>query len=222
MPPSNEWYAVGECAEQAVDGSLHSGEIEESISKGLNQLTVGKFRAPGLRQALFAIEGTCQLSVGGGGCVSVIAQVDDRPKKGRSLELLSMDKRTEPIDESYRGLPDISDEFFDYTVTGNQPVAVRENPLREVLEMGAKTVDKSRELFPPGLIGPFSLETVYNPTRGFAVFEVSARIVAGTNLYPTGSPYSASIYGEPMSTGRCIARELKRGLERGDLNKTVF
>lgn len=59
------------------------------------------------------------------------------------MELPSMDKRTEPIDESYRGLPDISDEFFDYTVTGNQPVAVRESPLREVLEMGAKTVDKS-------------------------------------------------------------------------------
>lgn len=139
-----------------------------------------------------------------------------------SLELLGMDKRIEPIDESYRGLPDISEEFFDYTVTGNQPVVVRESFLTEVLKMGARTVEKSIERFPPGLVGPFSLETVYSPTRGFTVFEISARIVAGTNLYPTGSPYSAYLYGEPMSTGRRIARDLKWGLERGELHRIIF
>lgn len=139
-----------------------------------------------------------------------------------SLELLSMDRRIEPVDECYRGLPEIPEEFFDYTVTGNQPVVVRESLLTEVLRMGAGTVEKSRELFSPGLIGPFSLETVYNPNRGFTVFEISARIVAGTNLYPMGSPYSAYTYGEPMSTGRRIARELKCGLERGELDQIIF
>jgi len=144
------------------------------------------------------------------------------PIRDRNLELLSMDKRIEPIDESYRGLPKISEDFLDFTVTGNQPVIVRESLLTEVLVMGAKTVEKSIELFPPGMIGPFSLETVYSPTRGFTVFEISARIVAGTNLYPMGSPYSAYSYREPMSTGRRIARELRRGLEEGELEKIVF
>jgi 5-formaminoimidazole-4-carboxamide-1-(beta)-D-ribofuranosyl 5'-monophosphate synthetase len=144
------------------------------------------------------------------------------PVKDGSLELLSMDKRIEPIDESYRGLPDIPEEFFDYTVTGNQPVIVRESLLTDVLRMGARTVERSMELFPPGMIGPFSLETIYSPIRGFTVFEISARIVAGTNLYPMGSPYSAYLYGEPMSTGRRIARELKLGLERDELDKIVF
>lgn len=144
------------------------------------------------------------------------------PLRDGSLELLSMDKRIEPIDESYRGLPNISEEFLDFTVTGNQPVVVRESLLTEVLVMGAKTVEKSIELFPPGMIGPFSLETVYSPTRGFTVFEISARIVAGTNLYPMGSPYSAYSYREAMSTGRRIARELRRALEEGELDKIVF
>lgn len=139
-----------------------------------------------------------------------------------SLELLSMDRRIEPIDESYRGLPDVPEEFFDFTVTGNQPVILRESLLTEILGIGARTVEKSLELFPPGMTGPFSLETIYSPTRGFTIFEISARIVAGTNLYPMGSPYSAYLYGEPMSTGRRIARELKHGLEEGKLDKIVF
>jgi len=144
------------------------------------------------------------------------------PVGNGSLELLSMDKRIEPVDECYRGLPEISEEFFDYTVTGNQPVVIRESLLTEVLRMGARTTGRSRELFSPGLIGPFSLETMYHPNRGFTVFEISARIVAGTNLYPMGSPYSAYTYGKPMSTGRRIARELRRGLEEGTLDKIVF
>jgi len=144
------------------------------------------------------------------------------PIKDGSLELLSMDKRIEPIDESYRGLPEIPEEFFDYTVTGNQPVIVRESLLTDVLRMGGRTVERSMELFPPGMIGPFSLETVYSPDKGFTVFEISARIVAGTNLYPMGSPYSAYLYGEPMSTGRRIARELRLGIERDELDKIVY
>ncbi len=144
------------------------------------------------------------------------------PTSSGGLELLSMDKRIEPIDESYRGLPDIPEEFFDYTVTGNQSVILRESLVPDVLAMGAKTVDKSVELFPPGMIGPFSLETVYSPSKGFKIFEISARIVAGTNLFPTGSPYSAFLYEEPMSTGRRIARELKNASERGLLDKIVF
>ncbi len=138
------------------------------------------------------------------------------------LELLSMDKRIEPIDESYRGLPDIPEEFFDYTVTGNQPVIVRESLLSEVLRMGTRTVEKSMELFSPGMIGPFSLETVYDPEKGFTVFEISARIVAGTNLYPLGSPYSAYLYEEPMSTGRRIAREVRLASQQNDLDQIIF
>ena len=139
-----------------------------------------------------------------------------------TLELLSMDKRIEPIDESYRGLPNVPEEFYDYTVTGNQPVIARESLLPEVFEIGVKAVDASIKLFPPGMLGAFSLETIYQPEKGFTVFEVSARIVAGTNLYPNGSPYSFYLFREPMSTGRRIARELREAIKRKSLEKIVF
>jgi len=138
------------------------------------------------------------------------------------LELLSIDKRIEPIDEVYRGLPHILPDYLDYTVTGNQPVVVRESLLPQILDMGAKLVESSIELFPPGLIGPFCIETVYNPRKGFIVFEVSARIVAGTNLYPEGSPYTPYLFKEPMSTGRRIARDIRVALERNLLPSLVY
>ena len=144
------------------------------------------------------------------------------PTREGNVELLSMDKRIEPIDESYRGLPDIPEDFLDYTVTGNQPVIARESLLPKMLEMGRTTVERSAVLFPPGLIGAFSLETIYHPSRGFTVFEISARIVAGTNLYPQGSPYSAYLFSEPMSTGRRIARELYLAGKRNALEKVIF
>ena len=137
-------------------------------------------------------------------------------------EMLSMDKRIEPIDESYRGLPNVPDEFLDYTVTGNQPIIIRESFLPEVIKMGVDTVNASIKLFEPGMIGPFCLETIYHPEKGFTVFEISARIVAGTNLYPEGSPYSTYLFEEPMSTGRRIAREIKLGISKNALEKIVF
>ena len=55
----------------------------------------------------------------------------------------------------------------------------------------------------------------------FYVFEISARIVAGTNLYIEGSPYTALRYKEPMSTGRRIARDIKVAIETGKIDKVL-
>ncbi len=139
-----------------------------------------------------------------------------------ALEILGMDRRIEPIDEVYRGLPEVSNEFFDYTVTGNEPLVIREKLLVDLVEIGTKVIEESSELFPPGLVGPFCLETVYHPERGFTVFEISGRIVAGTNLFTQGSPYSYYYFEEPMSTGRRIAREIKEGKKREQLEKIIY
>ncbi|MBI4361637.1 MAG: formate--phosphoribosylaminoimidazolecarboxamide ligase [Euryarchaeota archaeon] len=134
-------------------------------------------------------------------------------------EILGMDRRLETVDESYRNLPDPPE--LEFTVSGNTPVVVREKFLRDLVTAGDSVVAASRRLFPPGLIGPFCLESIYHPSRGFTYFEISARIVAGTNLYPTGSPYSAYLFEEPMSTGRRIAREIKLALEDKRLPELV-
>ena len=144
-----------------------------------------------------------------------------RTSKGK-VQILGIDRRIEPIDEAYRGLPDVPPEFFDYTVTGNQPVVLRESLLPEVLSFGVNVVDASIKLFPPGIIGAFCLETIYHPSRGFVVFEISARIVAGTNVYAGGSQYSQFTYKEPMSMGRRIAREIKIGLKELTIAEIIY
>ena len=138
------------------------------------------------------------------------------------LELLGVDRRLEVIDEIYRGLPELIEEYLDYTVTGNIPVVVREKLIVEILQAAGKIASASRRLFNPGLIGPFCLEMVYHPKRGFTVFEISARIVAGTNLYPLGSPYSPYYYSEPMSMGRRIAREIRNALKYDKLDQLIY
>ena len=129
-----------------------------------------------------------------------------------ALELLSMDRRDESnIDELYKlgSTEELKKHgmFPSLVVTGNIPIVIRESLLSQVLEMGENVIQKSYELF-GGLIGPFCLETIVTDKLEFKVFEISCRIVAGTNPYISGSPYSDMI--EPgMSTGQRIAREIK-------------
>jgi 5-formaminoimidazole-4-carboxamide-1-(beta)-D-ribofuranosyl 5'-monophosphate synthetase len=46
--------------------------------------------------------------------------------------------------------------------------------------------------------------------------------VAGTNVYPEGSPYSTYYYKEPMSNGRRIAKELKLAAKLKKLKQIVY
>jgi 5-formaminoimidazole-4-carboxamide-1-(beta)-D-ribofuranosyl 5'-monophosphate synthetase len=55
----------------------------------------------------------------------------------------------------------------------------------------------------------------------FVVFEVSARIVAGTNPFVHGSPYTWLRYDFPMSTGRRIAMELRQALNEDRLDEVL-
>lgn len=87
--------------------------------------------------------------------------------------------------------------------------------------MGERFVTTAKKLVPPGMIGPFCLEGVYDDNGKFTVFEFSARIVAGTNLYIDGSPYSDLIYDEPMSMGRRIAREIKNAESKSQLQTII-
>jgi 5-formaminoimidazole-4-carboxamide-1-(beta)-D-ribofuranosyl 5'-monophosphate synthetase len=71
------------------------------------------------------------------------------------------------------------------------------------------------------MIGPFCLEGVCDALGNFVTFEFSARIVAGTNLYIMGSPYSSLIYDDPMSMGRRIAVEIKNAQNTADMKNIL-
>ena len=138
------------------------------------------------------------------------------------LEIMSMDRRYETNVDSLGRIPAAAQEGMDvspsYVVVGNQPVSLRESMLAEALRMGDDVVRVSKEICgPKGLFGAFCIETIITPDMQFYIMEISARIVAGTNLFIDGSPYSYLNYSEPMSTGRRIAREIKNALLTNNL-----
>jgi len=154
---------------------------------------------------------------------SPIKQEGYKLSKG-SLELLSMDRRDESnIDEMYKlgSVEELKRHGFfpSFVVTGNIPIVARESLLPKFFEIAERVVEKSFDLF-GGLIGPFCVETIVTDQMEVIVFEVSARIVAGTNPFVTGSPYSDYIQPE-LSTGRRIAQEIKLGKEKGLLHEII-
>ena len=151
-------------------------------------------------------------------------QNDAYPLNVGSLQLLSMDRRDETtIDEVQRlgSIQELEELGIHptFVVTGNIPIVMRESLLPKVFNMGKAVVEKSIELF-GGVIGSFCLETVVTEDLEFKVFEISARIVAGTNPYISGSPYSELIQKD-LSTGRRIAQEIKFAKNKNLLEKIL-
>jgi 5-formaminoimidazole-4-carboxamide-1-(beta)-D-ribofuranosyl 5'-monophosphate synthetase len=139
---------------------------------------------------------------------------------GGTLQFLGVDRRDESIiDEAHRlgSIYELEEMGIQpsFVVTGNFPLVMRESLLPEALDMGARVVAKAKELF-GGLWGPFCLETVITDKLQFKVFEISARIVAGTNPYISGSPYS-DLVQPGLSTGQRIAQELAIARKRNAL-----
>ena len=138
------------------------------------------------------------------------------------LELLGIDRRYETDIDAIGRIPArhqmASDLEPSYTVVGNIPIVLRESLLPEAYSMGERFVDVARKLVPPGMPGPFCIEGVYDSNTKFTAFEFSARIVAGTNLFVSGSPYSDLLFDVPMSMGRRISLEIKRAINSSKLD----
>jgi 5-formaminoimidazole-4-carboxamide-1-(beta)-D-ribofuranosyl 5'-monophosphate synthetase len=141
------------------------------------------------------------------------------------VELLAMDRRYESAVDSLGKIPAAEQLEIDpiptYTVVGNFPIVLRESLLPEIMRMGENVHQKARELAPPGIIGPFCLETVITDDLRIFTFEISARIVAGTNVGIGTSPYAYLKYGENMYMGRRIALELKQAIKQKKLQEVV-
>jgi 5-formaminoimidazole-4-carboxamide-1-(beta)-D-ribofuranosyl 5'-monophosphate synthetase len=134
------------------------------------------------------------------------------------LELTSIDRRYETTADAVRTMVDREPT---YVVVGNFPIVIRESLLEQVFAIGDKVVDASRKLHKKGLVGPFCLETIITDAPEIVVFEISARIVAGTNVFVPYSPYTYARYFEPMSAGRRVAREVKTASKEGRIKDVV-
>lgn len=141
------------------------------------------------------------------------------------LEFFGVDKRHESDIDGLARIPSQlqmkMDEVSSFNVIANSPLVLRESLLSEVYSMGERFVAAAKRLVSPGMNGPFCIEGVYDADAKFWSFEFSARIVAGTNIFMQGSPYSTLFYDEPMSMGRRIAREVKNAESSKQIDKIV-
>ena len=101
---------------------------------------------------------------------------------------------------------------------GNYAVTLRESMLRYVYPMADRFVEATRQFYPPGIIGPFALQTMITKDYEFVVFDVSMRMGGGTNSFMgIGSQYSAVYWGEPVSAGKRVSMEIKHAIQQNRL-----
>ncbi len=144
----------------------------------------------------------------------------------KKVELMSVDKRYETNVDSLGRIPAKNQRGLNiepsFEVVANIPMAIRESLMADAVEMAQRVIKTSQKLVSPkGLFGPFCLETIITSSEEIYVIEISARIVAGTNCFINGSPYTYLLYDEPMSTGRRIAREIKNAIQLNKLKEVL-
>lgn len=152
--------------------------------------------------------------------------IEDRAEK---LELLGVDWRFETSLDGHVRLPadqqitlDEAQRIPEYVVVGHNTATLRESSLNEIFDIAERYVRATQDHFPPGIIGPFTLQTAVDKDLNFWVYDVAPRIGGGTNVHMAmGHPYGNSLWRRTMSTGRRIATEIRRAAESGRLGELV-
>ncbi|CUR52009.1 5-formaminoimidazole-4-carboxamide-1-(beta)-D-ribofuranosyl 5'-monophosphate synthetase [Nitrosotalea devaniterrae] len=103
---------------------------------------------------------------------------------------------------------------------GHTPASIRESLLEKVIDIGDKFVNAVKKEYAPGIIGPFSLQSVITRELDIVVYDVSLR-VPGNPILATTSPYTKYKYGEIFGVGRRIAMELRIAQQEGKLDQVL-
>ena len=86
--------------------------------------------------------------------------------------------------------------------------------------MGDDFTASAKREYPPGIIGPISLQSIVTVELDLVVYDVSLR-VPGNPIMATTSPYTKYYYGHTMGVGRRIAMEVKNAIEQQKLAEIV-
>lgn len=109
-----------------------------------------------------------------------------------------------------------------YEEASHTAVTVLESLLEDAFSIGERFVKVTKELYKPGVIGPFGLQTMIipgPPKKEIIVFDVSPRMPGSPGIFST--PYSGYLFGQNISMGKRVAMEIKEAIERGKLNKIL-
>ncbi len=151
------------------------------------------------------------------------------PLEEGGLELLGIDWRFESSLDGHVRLPAAqqltlgpSEAIPEYTVVGHNSATLRESLLEEAFRLGEMYVTATQEHFPPGILGPFTLQTCVDGDLHFFIYDVSPRLGGGTNVHmAVGHPYGNALWRRPTSSGRRLAMEIRRAAEAGRLADIV-
>ncbi|HZI71127.1 MAG TPA: formate--phosphoribosylaminoimidazolecarboxamide ligase family protein [Nitrososphaeraceae archaeon] len=103
---------------------------------------------------------------------------------------------------------------------GHTPASIRESLLEKVFEIGDKFTAIVKGEYPPGIIGPISLQSIVTLDLNLVVYDVSLR-VPGNPIMTTTSPYSKYYFGHTIGVGRRIAMEVKNATTQEKLIEIV-
>jgi len=149
--------------------------------------------------------------------------------KMERIELLGIDWRFETSLDGHVRLPASQQMTLqgeqalpEYTVCGHNSATMRESLLEGAFDLAEKYVKATQEHYPPGIIGPFCLQTCVDKDLKFFIYDVAPRVGGGTNVHMwVGHPYGNTTWRTNMSTGRRLALEARRAIETGQIKKIV-
>ena len=149
--------------------------------------------------------------------------------KMERIELLGVDWRFETSLDGHVRLPAPQQMTLmgaqatpEYTVCGHNSATMRESLIEGAFDLAEKYVKATQEHYPPGIIGPFCLQTCVDKDLMFHIYDVAPRVGGGTNVHMwVGHPYGNTTWRTNMSTGRRLAVEIRRAVNTGQVKKIV-
>lgn len=103
---------------------------------------------------------------------------------------------------------------------GHMAVTLPESLVEEAMEVGERFISSSKKMFPPGIIGPFALQSLIRPIfpkLEIIVYDVSPRMPGSPGISAT--PYSKYLFGRSLSMGDRVAMEIKHAIQTDQLDK---
>jgi len=140
------------------------------------------------------------------------------------VDFLGIERRLQTNLHDFNALPARQQLEIDVSLqnieVGHTPASIRESLLDKVISAGDKFVNTVKREYAPGIIGPFSLQSVITRDLEIIVYDVSLR-VPGNPILATTSPYTKYKYGTTFGVGRRIAIELRKAQQEGRLAEIV-
>lgn len=149
------------------------------------------------------------------------------PLKNR-LELTGTDTRRQTNLDGFLRLPGSQQlsvaKYLDVTFKemGHIAVTLPESLIEDAMEIGEKFVKAAREMFQPGVIGPFALQSLIRPVfpkLEIVVYDVSPRMPGSPGIAAT--PYSKYLFGKSISMGSRVAMEIKDAIKSNQMGKIL-